>query len=304
MSGTATVEDVSSAIEESARLVGAAYSRDKVRPILTAFEEALDEAMIVFSVQTGSRYAGRLDYGFSVPLGTGDPYAQALSNGFVAETDHPVASLLSDLQGQCSVSNYVLDCDAAGGLTKHYAHFPHDLQKVSRLADIPSMPRAVAENAGLFARYGLDNVVMVGASYNSKTMSLYFQFDAEGRPEPKVIRSMLREIGIPEPNERTLEFACNSLRANITLGWDSPEILRVALAPPPIRGLDPSLVPAAMPSHYARFAATAPRAYDGGRVNMFAVKWMRDGEVLEVCSYYQLSAMQRKLFVVDRKEQA
>ncbi len=302
MSGSAKVEDISSAIEESARLVGAAYSRDKVWPILTAFEEVLAEAMVAFTVQTGERYAGRLDYGFSVPLGIGDPYARALSNGFVAETDHPVSSLLSDIQGRCSISNYMIDCEAAGGLTKLYAHFPHDVQRVSTLADIPSMPRAVAENAGLFARYGLDNVVMMGASYKSKTMSLYFQFDAESRPEPKAIGSMLREIGMPEPSERMLEYACKSLRANITLGWDSSRILRVALAPPPTRGLDPSAVPAPMPPHYARFAATSPRAYDGERVNLFAVKWMHDGEFLEICSYYQVSAMQRKLFIVDREE--
>jgi hypothetical protein len=303
MSGSAKVEDVSSAIEESARLVGAAYSRDKVRPILTAFGEALAEAMVVFSVQTGERHAGQLDYSFTVSPGIGDPYAHALSNGFVTETDHPVGSLLSDIQGRWAISEHLIDCGAAGGLRKLYAHFPHDLQSVSRFADIPSMPHAVAENADLFARYGLDNVAMIGIGYKSKTMSLYFQFDAEGRPEPKTILSMLREIGLPEPNERMLEFAHKSLRANITLGWDSSKIVRVAFAPPPARGLDPSAVPARMEPHIERFATSAPRAHVGERVNLFAVKWMPDGEFLEVCSYYQLSAMQQKLFIATHKEQ-
>lgn len=304
MSGSAKVEDVTSAVEESARLVGAAYSRDKVWPVLNAFGEALAEAMVVFNVQTGERHAGQLDYSFTVPPGIGDPYAHALSNGFVTETDHPVGSLLSDIQGRCDISEHLIDCGAAAGLRKLYAHFPQDQQKVSSLADIPSMPRAVAENADLFARYGLDSVAMIGIGYNSKTMSLYFQFDADSRPEPKAILSMLREIGLPEPNERMLEFAHRALRANITLGWDSSKITRVALAPPPARGLDPSAVPARMESHIARFAASAPRAYDGERVNLFAVKWMADGEFLEVCSYYQLSAMQQKLFIAASKEQA
>jgi hypothetical protein len=304
MSGPVKAEDVASAIEESARLLGATYSREKVWPILTEFEEAFTDGMIVFSAQTGERYAGRLDYSFSVPLELGDPYARALSNGFIAETDHPVNSLLAGIQEKCSISNYMVDCEADGGLTKLYAHFPHDLQKVSSLADIPSMPRAVAENADFFARHGLDNVAMIGIGYESKTMSVYFQFDAESRPEPKAIGSMLREIGIPEPDERTLEYACKSLRANITLGWDSPDIIRVALAPPPTRGLGPSAVPAPVPPNYARFATTAPRAYDDERVNIFAFKWTRDAEYLEVCSYYQVTAMQRKLFIADRKEQA
>ncbi len=69
-------------------------------------------------------------------------------------------------------------------------------------------------------------------------MSLYFQFDPEGRPDPVTIGSMLREIGMPEPDERTLEFAHRAMRANITLGWDSSKILRVAFAPPPARGLE------------------------------------------------------------------
>jgi hypothetical protein len=302
MSGSTKVEDISSAIEESARLLGATYSRDKVLPILTAFEEAFADGMVVFNAQTGKRYAGRLDYSFSLPLEMGDPYARARSNGFIAETDHPINSLLAGVQGKCSISNYMVDCEADGGLTKLYVHFPHDMQKVSSIAHIPSMPSAVAENADLFARYGLNNVPMIGIGYENKTMSVYFQFDADSRPEPKAIGAMLREIGMPEPSERTLEYASKSLRANITMGWDSPEIIRVALAPPPTRGLGPSAVPAPVPPNYARFAANSPRVYEGERVNIFAFKWMRDEEYLEVCSYYQVSAMQQKMFIADRKD--
>lgn len=303
MSGPAKIEDICSAIEESARLLGATYSRDKVWPVLTVFEEAFAvDGMIVLNGQTGENYAGRLDYSFSLPLEMGDPFTRALSNGLIAETDHPINSLLAGVQEKCSISNYMADCEADGGLTKLYAHFPHDMQKVSSIADIPSMPNAVAENADLFARYGLENVPMIGFGYENKTMSVYFQFDPENRPEPKAVGAMLRELGMPEPDERTLEYACKSLRANITMNWDSPDIIRVALAPPPTRGLGPSAVPVPVPPNYVRFAENAPRTYDGDRVTIFAFKWMRNEQYLEVCSYYKVSEMQRKLFIADREK--
>jgi hypothetical protein len=62
---------------------------------------------------------------------------------------------------------------------------------------------------------------MIGVDYKHMTMNLYFQFDGGRRPKPSTIGSMLREIGMPEPHERMLEFAHKSMRANITrgLGW-------------------------------------------------------------------------------------
>jgi Aromatic prenyltransferase Orf2 len=290
VSRTAEMEEVYSALEESARLLDVPCSRDKVWPILTAFGGALAEGLIVFSVQTGERHAGELDCSFKVPPEFGDPYPYALANGFVAETDHPVGALLSDIHAQISVKEYGIDCGVVGGFKKFYAHFPGDLQRVSKLADIPAMPRAVAENATLFARYGLDEVAMIGVDYKHKTMNLYFQFAADGRPEPSTILSMLREIGLHEPNEGMLEFAHKSMRANITLSWDSSKILRAAFAPPPGPELDPSAVPARIEPHIERFVTSAPRAYSGERMSLFGVKWFPDGEFIDVCSYYRIPA--------------
>ncbi|WAX82231.1 aromatic prenyltransferase [Streptomyces sp. KMM 9044] len=290
MSGETDAEELYSAIEETARLVGAPCSREKIWPVLSEYRNGFAEGGVVFSAQAGEHHAGELDYGLAVPPRIDDPYAHALAHGFVTETDHPVAALLSDLRERCAVAEHFADCGVVGGFRKLYAHFPRDLQKVSELAGIPSMPRAVAENAGLFARYGLDNVVMIGVNYKSKTVSLYFQFTAESRPRPGAIRSMLGDIGMTEPDERMLEFASNSFRANITLGWDSPDILRVAFAPPPGAGLDLSTVPIPVGPHLENFVTRAPRAYTGERINLFAVKWTRDKEFLEVCSYYQLPA--------------
>ncbi|WEP01005.1 aromatic prenyltransferase (plasmid) [Streptomyces sp. FXJ1.172] len=303
MSRTAEIERVYSAIEEGSRLLGAACSRDKVLPVLDAFGDALPEAMIVFGGQAGDRHKGELDYSFTVPRSIGDPYPHALSKGLVAETDHPVGSVLSDIQGRWPIGEYFVDAGVVGGFKKLYAHFPDDMQKVSEIAAIPSMPRAVAANADLFARYGLDKVAMVGVDYRHKTVSVYFHFGPDGRPTPGTIRAMLGDLHMPDPAQEMLEFAHRSFRANITLGWDSPDIIRVAFAPPPVRGLDPSAVPGRMAPGMEEFARTAPRVYTGGRVNLYAVKWMRGEEFLEVNTYYQLAGLQEKLVVEAPREQ-
>src|SRR5262249_16872735 len=197
MPGAAEVEDIYSAIEESARLLNVPCSRDKAWPILTAYGHALTEVAIIFSVSTGSQ---EFDYTIQVPPGIDDPYAHALSNGFGAETDHPVGALFPDIQARISVDEYFFDCGVVGGFQKLYASFPHDLQRVSNLADIPSMPRAVAENASFFSHHGLGDVTLIGIDYKRKTMNLYFQLPAAvaGNLEPKIVLSMLHEIGQPE----------------------------------------------------------------------------------------------------------
>jgi hypothetical protein len=302
MSEVAELEKVYSAFEATARLVGAACSRDKVVPILTAYGDALTEAGIVFAVLSGEHNAGELDYTVTVPPGIDDPYAVARSNGFVAETDHPVGALLADLRRELSISEYLVDAGVVGGFKKIYAHFPQSLQKVSRLADIPSMPRAVAENAGLFARHGLADVAMIAIDYGRETVNLYFH-----RPPaplaPETILSMVRESGLPEPSERALEFAQKAFRVNVTLGWDSSKIVRIALARFPGRSLDPSALSARIEPKFERFLRNTPHTYAGELINLLGLKWTHDGEIFEFASYHQLSPMQRKMWTAIHKEE-
>src|SRR6266545_2061359 len=174
MSGVADVQRVYSAIEESARLLEMTCSRDRIWPILTAYKDVLAEAMIVFSM-AGGRRAGELDFSISVPAEYGDPYAIALANGITAETDHPVGALHPEIQERCPIGMYGIDGTVTGGFKKIYTFFPKDdLQGLAKLADIPSMPRAVADNAGLFARYGMDQVQMISFDYHHRTVNLYF----------------------------------------------------------------------------------------------------------------------------------
>ena len=294
MSGAAELEDVYSAIEESARLLAVPCSRDKVWPILTAYGDALAEGAIILSVSTGTR---ECDYTIQVPAGIDDPYAHALSNGFVAETDHPAGALLPDIGTRVSVDEYFFDCGVVGGFQKLYASFRLDLRKVSSLADIPSMPRAVAENAGLFADHGLDDVSVIGIDYKRKTMNLYFQVPAAaaGNLEPKTVLSMLRGSGMPEPDEQMLELACAAYRIYFTLSWGSSEVQRISFAPRPGPGLDLSAVQARLEPEVKQFMSSAPYGYTGERISILVPKWSADGDHLNLGFYYHVSPQARPL---------
>jgi hypothetical protein len=294
MSGVTQLEDVYSAIEESARLLDVACSRDEVWPILTAYEDALAEAVIVFSMASGKRHQEELDYTIMAPSGNRDPYAFALSNGFAAETDHPVGTLLSDIQRRCAIRGYGLDCGVVGGFKKAYAFFPlDDPEGLSKLADIPSMPRSLAENASSLARHGLDDkITFVGIDYENRTMNLYFHgFPAECL-EPEGILSMLREIGLPEPTEQMLAFIQKSFAIYPTLSWDSSKIERICFA---VITTDPMEFPARIEPEIGKFARNAPYAYAGERVLVYGSTLSSSGEYHKLGSYYQTAPEMRKL---------
>ncbi len=302
MSGVAELDAVYSAFEETARLVGAPCSRARVLPILTAYGDALPEAGIVFAVLSGEQNAGELDYTITVPPGIDDPHAVARSHGFVAETDHPVGTLLADLRKRLPISEHLVDAGVVGGFKKIYAHFPQHRQEVPKLADIPSMPPAVAGNADFFARHGLHDVAMIAIDYGRRTMNLYFHRP----PEPldqKTVLSMTREPGLAEPSERALEFAERAFRVNVTLSWDSAEIVRIALARFPGRDLDPSVLSARIEPRFERFLRDTPHRYAGGLITLLGLKWTRDEEVLEFAAYHQLSPMQRRMWMAMHGEE-
>src|SRR5262245_54253828 len=124
MSGATELEDVYSAVEESCRLLGIACSRDKVWPFLTTYGYAPEEG-VFFTTWTGG-HAGELNYALLLPSVGADPYARALSSGFIAETAHPIGALLSDIQGRCPVSGYGVDCGVADGFKEIHSFFRPD----------------------------------------------------------------------------------------------------------------------------------------------------------------------------------
>lgn len=295
MPGGIAAEELCSAIEESARLVGAPFSRDKVWPILSAYRDGFETGGAVFSLQAGEHVA-ELEYSIQVSPGINDPYARALSNGFVTETDHPVSTLLSEIQARIPTSEYYIDCGIVGGFKKIYANFPHDARRVSKIADIPSMPRAVAENADFFARYGLEDVVLIGVDYKHRTVNLYFQLPAaiSGNLKPETVLSMLRETGMPEPDEQMLAHAGEAYRVYTTLSWDSSEIHRISFAPQLRRGMDLSALPARLEPRIEQFMRTTPHTYAGDVIGASAAKWSHDRGFLDLAAYYQISPQHLK----------
>ncbi|MDT0342864.1 aromatic prenyltransferase [Streptomyces litchfieldiae] len=295
MSGANEVENVYSAIEESARLVGVPCSRDNIWPIVDAYKDGLPEAVISISVATDKAHAGELDYTITVPPGNGDPHAVALSNGFVTETDHPVGSLLSDIVDRFPVRGYAVDCGVIGGFKKIYSYFLlDDMPSASKLADIPSMPRAVAKNGDLFAGHGLEanNVTMTTIDYQSKTVNLYFGKLSAECLEPKNLQSLLREIGLPEVGEQTMEIIRKSFSIYVTVNWDSPDISRICFATPP----SPELItlPAELEPGVEQFVNNAAYDYPGKRVLIYGIACSPGGEYYKVGSYYRLAPQTRK----------
>lgn len=295
MSGGTGTQELYAAIEESARLVGAPFSSENVRPVLTAYGEALTTGAIIFSI--GGRQAGELEYTVQVSDQIADPHAYAVAHGFVEATEHPVGTLLSDIRANVRVSEIFIDCGVVGGFKKVYAQFLQDFQKVSSLAALPSAPRALSDNADFFDRHGLTDVALVGIDYQRRTMNTYFQLPAgvAGNLAPEAITAMLRDIGLPKPDERMLQYATGSYRIYTTLSWDSSDIHRISFAPRPRRGMDLDALPARLDPATERFVKNAPRTYDGDLINASAVKWTPTGEHLDLAAYHQAPPQLLKL---------
>jgi hypothetical protein len=295
MSSITSAEDIYLAIDEASRLVGVPCSRDKVWPVLTPYEDAFPEAGMAFSVSTGERLPEELDYTITVPLAFGDPYATALSNGLIEKTGHPIDTLLSDIQERVPIAEYLIDAGVVGGFNKIYANFPFNLQRVSKLAELPSMPSTMAQNADLFERHHLSEVAMIGIDYRRKTFNLYFAGLTDEYRETQNILSLHREIGLPEPDERWLEFAETSFRFYATLSWDSPKIQRICFAHTPTRDWDPSVLPVRIAPEIEKFVKESPHAYGGQPVVIMAAKWASGGGYLNLGPYCQLSPLMRNI---------
>jgi len=289
MSENADLASLYSAIEESARLLDVACSPEKVWPILTAYGDAIGHAVVAFRVATGSRHKGELDCRFTTQPDV-DPYALALSNGFTAETDHPVGALLSDLDRRCPVDSYGIDFGVVGGFKKIWAFFPpDDLQGLSTLAELPSMPRGLAENVGFFARHGLDDRAnLVGIDYHHRTVNVYVGEPPAESLTPQAVMSMLRDIGMPAPSDQMLKLSQQAFGVYATLSWDSAQIERLTFA---VMTPDPTTLPVRLEPKIEKFVKSAPYAIDTTEVTdrkfVYAVSSAPDGEYYKLQSYYQ-----------------
>ncbi|WP_326718148.1 aromatic prenyltransferase [Streptomyces sp. NBC_00243] len=290
--------DVYPVIEEVSQLVGVSCSPDTVLPILSAYGDTLAQAVVAFRVATSERNAGDLDCRFTMlPPGL-DPYAVAVSNGLIEATDHPVGSLLGELHRGFPIGFSGIDFGVVGGFKKTWSFFPlDDLQPLSELAELESMPASAAGNLPFFTRYGLaDRVSLVGIDYRSRSVNLYFGAPPAEVFTPHSLTSILKEAGLPGPSERLLRFATRAFGIYATLTWDSPKVERITIA---AMTADPLTLPVPVEPAIEDFLKNAPYSTDGHQF-VYAITSAPSGEYHKLQSYYRWrSQVETTLLVPD-----
>ncbi|MEV7346316.1 aromatic prenyltransferase [Streptomyces sp. NPDC093544] len=281
----AGLDQVYSAVEETARILGVPCSPGQVSPALTAFGDELPGAHIVFSMAAGERHRGELDFDFSVTPKGVDPYATALANGLIKETDHPVGSLLAEVQARCAIASYGVEYGIIGGFKKSYAFFPlDDFPPLVKFAGIPSVPPCLAGHVGTLTGLGLDDKVSaIGVNYPKRTLNVYL---AVGAVEAEAKLSLLRAFGFPEPDAQVAEFIRRSFSMYPTFNWDSSAVERICFS---VKTQDPWELPAPFDPEIEKFARDVPHVYAGGREFVSAVALTSSGE-----AYYKLAAYYQK----------
>ncbi len=283
------LETVFSAVEETARLVDAPCSREKVWPALETFGRWFDDAHIIFSMGTGHKYRGELAFDFTVPPEAGDPYAAAVAGGLLEKVDHPVTGLFSEIGDRFPVDAYAVDYGVRGGFKKACVFFPLARpQSMKALAELPSIPPALAAHAEYFAAAGLDGKVScIGIDYGSRTWNLYISGLTPDYTRPDAIVATLGEMGLSKPSEHMLEFISTSFAMYPTFGWDTTRIERMCFS---TRTSDPNLLPARIEPDVAKFARDMPTVHGGEPSYVYAGTVARGEEFFKLASYYQMSS--------------
>lgn len=286
MTGTGT-EGLYTAIEKTAGLLDISPVPGTVRPILSAYD--LDRVVVAFRVTT--RGHQDLDCRFTALPADVNPYLYAVSQNIAEPTDHPVGRLLEDVQANIPVTAHGVDFGVVGGFKKTWTFLPvTDLQKLQKVAALPSMPPSLAENLDFYARYGLDDKnSMIGIDYPSRTVNVYFlQFPDECR-RPETVRAMLRDLGLPQPSERQLELAARAVGIYTTLDWESSTIQRITFATmvPDVRALPGRVT---VDEQVETFARNVSHTYPGPLQGLYNVASFSGGEYFKLQTYYQLAA--------------
>ena len=298
MSGAKEVEDVYSAIAESCRLLNISCSRENIVPILEAYQYSFaQDALVVFTTGTGS-HAGELDWTLTLPPEP-DPYGVALSNGLIAMTDHPAARVIQEVKERWPVRCHAIDCEVDGGFNKSYTFFHTDnLPTLATLAAVPSMPPGLAENAGFLARHGMDDdISMFSIDYQRMSVNVYFARLPTESLTPEAVLSLVRETGLQEPRDESLELIRKSFSAYPTFTWDSPKIARMcyAIITQDPAGLPSRLLPGRVEPEVEQFARLAPSVDEGSRTLVYGITLPPGEEYYKVGSYYHINAQTRKL---------
>ncbi|MFD3933080.1 aromatic prenyltransferase [Streptomyces sp. NPDC058614] len=290
MSETTQLADLFAGVEESAALIGVTCSREKVWPVLEAYEEVIGQAVIAFRVATDAHNEGEFDCRFTIPRHT-DPYVRARDHGFITETGRPAETLLSDIQRHCPIDSYGIDFGIVGGFRKIWVYFPGGAgQSLAKLRDLPSMPPSLAENFAFFADRGLaDKVDVVAIDYRNGTVNLYFTGFPDHLRRPSEILAMHRATGMPDPSGQMLRFCEKSFGFYATLSWNSPGIERIAFS---VKTRDPLALPARLGPKIEHFARSVSYGGDDPKM-VYAAMTSSGEEYYKLQSYYRFQARSR-----------
>lgn len=119
------------------------------------------------------------------------------------------------------------------------------------------MPRSLGENAGFFARHGLDDRAgIIGIDYRDRTVNVYFNEPAACFA-PENIRSMIREADQADPSEQMLKLGKLAFGIYVTLNSDSPKLERISF---PVATQDPTELPVRLDPAIERFVRHAQRS--------------------------------------------
>ncbi len=297
MSENTELAGIYSVIEKCSRLMDVPCSHDKVWPILTAYGDTLAQAVVAFRVATGESNAGDLDCRFTMLPKSLDPYDVALTNGLSAKTDHPVGSLLGELHREFPIESCGIDFGVVGGFKKTWSFFPIDnLQSMSKLVNLPSMPASAAGNLDFFTRYGLaDRVSLVGIDYPNRSLNLYFGAAPAEVFESDGIRSILREAGLAEPSDRLLRLGQQAFGIYATLSWESPKVERLTIA---TMTSDPMTLPVHIEPKIEHFVKNSPYSTDD-RQFVYAITSSPKGEYHKLQSYYKWQSRVKNVLLVS-----
>lgn len=276
---------VYSAMASAAELVDVIPSREAVMPVLNAYGDALAHSVLAFRVATADRHVGELDCRARMQPNDLDPYEIAITNSLLTRWEHPVHQLFDEIRNNCPIDSNAIDFGAVRGFKKIWPFFVQDqMQEVSKLAALPSMPRSVSDNVGLFHRHGLHgNVGLVGIDYEHRTINLYFVELPREFYEPESLRRVNHDAGLPEPSPQMLAHCRAAFGVYVTLNWTDSTIERISY---PVMTSDPHSLPVKLEPMIERFVDSVPIGSEDRRF-IYAASSSAPGEYYKLQSFYR-----------------
>lgn len=269
------LESVYAATAETARALDVPCDRERLWPILRAYEPGFTGAAVALRTTTRG---GGLSVRFFGPTFDPDPYLLALDRNFTATADHPVDRLHQEIQDRGSVLFRGVDVGVTSGFAKIWSIYSGDGSKsVAEMSRTPAMPSSVGGNLDYFARHGLDTITGIAVDYRSRSVNVYFPFTGPRDPEP-----MIEDLGLRVPGDDVLDLCRQAFSVYFTFTWDSPDIERVCF---PVRAPEPHLVPTHLDPLLARFVKGA-RFHRDDHAYCYAIAPSRHGTYYKVENFY------------------